>query len=55
MVWDHTKDLAEFHADDTIYLCHHSIVEGHQIDEAQSDLDDAMLAVIYHVLFLQVP
>ena len=47
---NHVKGLAEVQEDDIhrpspIYRSHHSIIEGHQIGQAQSALGEAMLVV----------
>ena len=54
MVGDHIKGLAQVQVDDTscpsfVHQCHHPIVAGQQIGQAQSALDEAMLAVLDHL------
>ena len=54
VVRDHVKDFAEVQVDDIhhsspVNRSHHSIIEGHQIGQAQSALGEAMLAVSNHL------
>ena len=60
VVGDHIKGLAEVQVDDIhcpspIHLSHHSIIEGQQIGQVQSDLCEAMLAVSNHFFISYVP
>ena len=60
VVRDHVKGLAEVQVDDIhhpspVHQRHHSIIEGHQIDQAQSALGEAMLAVSNHLFISYVP
>ena len=54
------KCFAQVQVDDSNYpfffrRFHHSIIEGHQIGQAQSALGEAMLAVSNHLFILYVP
>jgi len=60
MVQDHVKGLAEVETDDIscfsfVHRCHHSIIERHQIDQAQSALGEAVLAVLCLLYISHVP
>ena len=57
---DHVKGLAENQMDDIsclpfILRCCHSIIECHQIGQAQPSLDEAMLVISDHLLVPHVP
>jgi len=60
VLWDHVKVFSELHTDNIccpsfVHLCIESIIEGNQIEEAQSALDEAMLAASGHLLVSSVP
>ncbi len=60
MVWDQVKGLAQVQVDDiscpsSVHQSHHSIVEGHQIGQAQSAFGKAMLAAMDDLLILHMP
>jgi len=60
VVRDHAKGLVEVQVDDIhcpppIHQSHHSIIEGHQIGQAQSALGEAMLAVSNYLFISYVP
>lgn len=54
-MWDHVKSLTEIQVDvisQSFFIdwYSHSIVEGQQIDQVQSALDEAMLSILDHIL-----
>ena len=56
---DHVKSLAQVQANDIgclpfVHQCCHTIIEGHQMDQASPSPGEAVLAVSDHTLILHV-